>query len=413
MSADMKPRTMRRDFLPFSPPSIGEEDIAEVVDTLRSDWITTGPKVRRFEEEFAGFVGAPAALALSSCTAALHVSLAAMGIGPGDAVATTAMTFCSSVHVIEQVGARPVLVDVERDTLNINPEGIRAAVARDNRIKAILLAHLYGHPCEMDAILELARDRGLAVIEDAAHALPARYRGRLVGTPQDGPGMPLAPAGGRSGPRSAVCFSFYATKNLTTAEGGMLTGLPDLVDRSRVWSLHGMSRDAWKRYTAEGSWHYDVVVPGFKYNMTDIQAAIGLHQLRRLSGFQARRRQIVQRYTEAFSGIAALQPPTERPEVEHAWHLYALRLNLEALAIYRARFIEELRLRNIGASVHFIPIHLHSYYREKYGYTPDDFPVAHEEYMRLVSLPVYPRMTDDDVEDVIRAVIDIVDRHGR
>jgi dTDP-4-amino-4,6-dideoxygalactose transaminase len=408
-----KPGVTRRDFLPFSPPSIGEEEIEEIIDTLRSDWITTGPKVGRFEEEFAAFVGASSSLALSSCTAALHVALAALGVGPGDAVLSTAMTFCSSVHVIEQVGARPVLVDVEPDTLNIDPEGVRAAASRGGRVKAILVTHLYGHPCEMDTILDVARRHDLAVIEDAAHALPARYKGRMIGVPQDAPGMPLEAGVTDVGPRSAVCFSFYATKNLTTAEGGMLTGLPDLVSRSRVWGLHGMSRDAWKRYSAEGSWHYDVLVPGFKYNMTDLQAAIGLQQLRKLEGFQARRRQIVRRYTEAFSEIAALQPPTERVEVEHAWHVYALRLNLEMLVIDRARFIEELRLRNIGASVHFIPIHLHSYYREKYGFAPGDFPIAHREYMRLVSLPVHPRMSDADVDDVISAVVDIADAHRR
>jgi dTDP-4-amino-4,6-dideoxygalactose transaminase len=412
VSADKKPSTIRRDFLPFSPPSIGEEEIEEVINTLRSDWITTGPKVGRFEDEFGAFVGAPAALALSSCTAALHVALAALGVGPGDEVLTTAVTFCSSVHVIEQVGARPVLVDVEPDTLNIDPAGVREAASRTGRAKAVVLTHLYGHPCEMDAILDVARRHDLAVIEDAAHALPARYKGRMVGVPQDAPGMPLA-GGPNAGPRSAVCFSFYATKNLTTAEGGMLTGLQDLVSRSRVWGLHGMSRDAWKRYSAEGSWHYDVVVPGFKYNMTDLQAAIGLQQMRKLPGFQSRRRQIVQRYNRAFSDVAELQPPTERPDVEHAWHLYPLRLNLETLAIDRARFIEELRARNIGASVHFIPIHLHSYYRDKYGFAPGDFPVAYREYMRLVSLPVHPRMSDTDVDDVIRAVGDIVETHRR
>jgi dTDP-4-amino-4,6-dideoxygalactose transaminase len=264
----------------------------------------------------------------------------------------------------------------------------------------------------MDAILGIARHHDLVVIEDAAHALPARYKGRMVGVPQDSSGMPLA-SDSRASPRSAVCFSFYATKNLTTAEGGMLTGLPELLARGRVWGLHGMSRDAWKRYTAEGSWHYDVVLPGFKYNMTDLQAAIGLQQLRKLHGFQVRRREVVQRYNDAFSGHEALRPPVERPEVEHAWHLYPLRLNLDVLAIDRARFIEELRARNIGASVHFIPVHLHSYYRDKYGFRPRDFPTAYEEYTKLVSLPVYPRMRDADVDDVIAAVVDTAGVHRR
>jgi dTDP-4-amino-4,6-dideoxygalactose transaminase len=418
---------MRSTFLPFSPPLIGEEEIAEVIDTLRSDWITTGPKVRRFEEEFATFIGAPAALALSSGTAALHVALAALGIGPGDAVITTPMTFCSCVHVIEHVGARPVLVDVEPDTLNIDPSRIEEAIEVEvgrrktesgspssvlrspfSRIKAILPVHLYGHPCDMDSLIQIAREHNLAIIEDAAHALPAKYKGRTIGS--------WALNVGTFEPSTfnvLTCFSFYATKNLTTAEGGMLTGSPEFIDEARIWSLHGMSRDAWKRYSSEGSWYYEVIRPGFKYNMTDIQAAIGLHQLRKLPQFQARRREIVRRYNEAFSQFEELQIPTERPEVEHAWHLYVLRLNVERLNVSRNQFIEELKARNIGTSVHFIPIHLHPYYRDKYGYKPEDFPVAYREYQRIISLPLYPRMSDRDVEDVIEAVADVVKRYRR
>jgi dTDP-4-amino-4,6-dideoxygalactose transaminase len=398
---------MRDTFLSFSPPWIGEEEIAEVVDTLRSDWITTGPKVRRFEEEFAAFLGAPAALAVSSGTHAMLVALAALGIGPGDAVITTPMTFCSTVHVIEHVGARPILVDVEPDTLNLNPEEIAKALERSSfRVRAILPVHLYGHPCDMDPILEIARTHNLAVVEDAAHALPARYKGRTIGS-QSLNVPPLE----RS--NAFTCFSFYATKNLTTAEGGMLTGPPDLVEEARLWSLHGMSRDAWKRYSAEGCWYYEVVRPGFKCNMTDIQAAMGLHQLRKLPQFQARRRAIAHRYNQAFSQVPEVQIPAARPEVEHAWHLYVLRLNLECLTISRNRFIDELKARNIGTSVHFIPVHLHPYYREKYGYRPENFPIAYREYQRIISLPLYPRMSDQDVEDVIEAVCDVVARFRR
>jgi dTDP-4-amino-4,6-dideoxygalactose transaminase len=400
---------MRSKFLPFSPPLIEEDEIAEVVDTLRSEWITTGPKVRRFEDEFAAFIGAPAALALNSCTAALHVALVTLGIGPGDAVITTTMTFCSSVHVIEHIGAFPILVDVEYDTLNIDPKKIEAAIESNIKklkfeIKALLPVHLYGHPCDMKSILEISRIYNLVIIEDAAHALPAKYEGCYIGRMMPGD------ENSQSQIRNAklTCFSFYATKNITTAEGGMLTGQPDLIEEARIWSLHGMSRDAWKRYSSQGSWYYEVIRPGFKYNMTDIQAAIGLHQLRKLPQFQARRREIARRYNEAFSQLEELQIPTERPEVEHAWHLYVLRLNLEMLKIDRARFIEELKARNIGTSVHFIPIHLHSYYRNRYGYKPEDFPVAFREYQRIISLPLYPRMSDQDVEDVIEAVIDVV-----
>ncbi len=392
---------MRNTFLPFSPPLIGDEEIAEVLDTLRSDWITTGPKAKRFEQEFAEFVGAPAALAVSSATDAMQVALAALGIGPGDEVITTTMTFCSTVHVIEHLGARPVLVDVLPDTLTLDPA--RVAEALTPRTRALLPVHLYGHPCEMDALLELAQQHHLAIVEDAAHALPARYKGRLIGAALAA--SDLAPCN----LQLATCFSFYATKNLTTAEGGMVTGEADLIDRARIWSLHGMSRDAWKRYSAAGSWYYEVVLPGFKCNMTDIQAALGLQQLHKLPQFQQRRREIVRHYQAAFAAMPELQTPTERPEAESAWHIYALRLNLEQLRIDRAQFIQELTARNIGTSVHFIPNHLQPYYRDKYGYQPEDFPIAYREYQRLISLPLNLRLSDVDVEDVIEAVKDIVE----
>lgn len=385
---------IREEFLPFSPPLIGEEEVAEVVDTMRSGWITTGPKTKQFEREFAQFIGAPTALAVSSATDAMLVGLAALGIGPGDEVITTPMTFCSTVHVIEHLGARPVLVDVRPGTLNIDPELVARAVTPNTR--AVMPVHLYGHPCEMDALLDIAAQHSLYVLEDAAHALPARYKGRMIGT--------LG---------TLTAFSFYATKNLTTAEGGMLTGDPDVVAQARVWSLHGMSRDAYKRYSAEGSWYYEVILPGFKCNMTDIQAAIGLHQLGKLPQFQARRREIVRRYNAAFSQIEELQMPVEHPQVEHAWHLYALRLNLDTLTIDRAQFIQELKARRIGTSVHFIPIHLHPYYRDKYGYEPRDFPIAYENYQRLISLPLNLRMSDRDVDDVIEAVLDVVNVYRR
>ncbi len=393
---------MRSHFLPFSPPLIGEEEIDEVLATLRSDWITTGPRVGRFEHDFAAFLGAPTALAVNSCTSALHLALVALGIGPGDEVITTPMTFCSSVHVIEHVGARPVLVDVESETLNIDPARAEAAAAATRAAKAILPVHLYGHPCEMDPLWETARRHGLAVVEDAAHALPARYRGRLIGAPA-----------GDGALANAVAFSFYATKNLTTAEGGMLTGSPELIERSRVLSLHGMSRDAYQRYSAEGSWRYEVVAAGFKYNMTDIQAAMGIHQLRRLPATQGRRREIVAQYRQAFANREELDLPVKRDHVDHAWHLYVLRLKAGTLKIDRARFIAELKELNIGASVHFIPVHLHPYYRDKYRFGPTDFPVAYREYERMISLPLFPRMTDRDVADVIEAVETIIRRHRR
>jgi dTDP-4-amino-4,6-dideoxygalactose transaminase len=393
---------MRDTFLPFCAPLIGEDEINEVVDTLRSDWITTGPKVKRFEQDFAQFVHAPDALAVNSGTAALHLSLLALGIGVGDAVITTPLTFCSAVHVIEHVGATPILCDVEPDTLNIDPDGIREQVERAERqlglhVRAIMPVHLYGHPCDRDAILKIAAEHHLAIIEDAAHSLPAAYKGHSIGSLSATDSVPVL-----------TCFSFYATKNLTTAEGGMLTGPRGLLDEARRWTLHGMSRDAWKRYNANGSWSYDVTCPGFKYNMTDMAAALGLQQLKKLPQSYARRRSIVQKYHSAFGSRGEIQLPTERDDVQHAWHLYVIRLNLDRTGVTRDEFINEMHGRNIGCSVHFIPVHMLTYYRQKYRYRPEQFPIALREYERMISLPLSARMTDTDVDDVIDAVIGIL-----
>ncbi|MRR35661.1 DegT/DnrJ/EryC1/StrS aminotransferase family protein [bacterium] len=385
---------MRDSFLPFSPPFLGPEEIGEVIDTLKSDWITTGPKARQFETDFAGFIGAEAALAVSSATDAMQVGLAALGVRPGDEVITTAMTFCSTVHVIEHLGARPVLVDVEPDTLCVDPDAVERAVTEKTR--GILPVHIYGHPCDMNPLLEVAAARGLFVLEDAAHSLPARYNGQAIGTIG-----------------TATAFSFYATKNMTTAEGGMLTGDADLIAKARMWSLHGMSRDAYKRYSAEGSWFYEVVLPGFKCNMTDIQASIGIQQLKKLPHFQERRREVVGRYHSAFGELPEVMVPVEREGCESAWHIYPLRLNLDMLTIGRSEFIEELKARNIGASVHFIPIHIHPYYRDKYRFAPEDFPIAFANYRRLVSLPLHPRLSEQDVNDVVEAVRDVITKYRR
>jgi len=380
---------MRKNFLPFSPPSIGEEEIAEVVDSLRSGWITTGPKTKRFEKEFSAYVGAPAALALSSCTAALHTALVINDIGPGDEVITTPLTFTATVAVIEHVGAKPVLVDVEPDTMNIDPALVRAAVT--DRTKAVIAVHYGGHPCDLDALRAVCDEHGLLLVEDAAHAIPARYKGRLIGS-WDNP----------------VAFSFYATKNLTTAEGGMLTGKPEMIEKGVVVSLHGMDRDAWKRNDRTGSWRYDIVTPGYKYNMTDLQAGMGLAQLKKLEAMHARRREIVGMYNEAFADLDALDLPIERDDCESAWHLYPLRLKLDRLSISRDEFIEALRERNIGTSVHFIAVHTFSYYVEKYGYEPGDYPTAFEESERVVTIPMHPGLSDGDVGDVVEAVRDIL-----
>lgn len=398
---------MRETFLPFSPPMLGQAELDEVLDTLRGDWITTGPKTKQFETDFAAYVHAPAALAVFSCTDALQVALAALGVGPGDAVFTTTMTFCATAHVAEHLGATPILCDIDAETLNLDPVSLRATIERtlaEGQLtpRAIMPVHYAGHPCDMAAIDAIAAEFGLAIVEDAAHSLPATVDGRTIGDP-------TAP----DGVIRATAFSFYATKNMTTAEGGMLTGSEEFMDEARLWALHGMSRDAWKRYGKGGSWFYEVVRPGFKCNMTDIQAAIGIHQLARLASFQERRRQIVATYREGFASTPGIELPVERPNVSSAWHLFPIRLDLDALTIDRSQFIDAMGARNIGTSVHFIPLHVHPFYRDKYGFAEDQFPVAWNEYQRLVSLPLNPRLTDADLADVISAVGEIVAEHRR
>jgi dTDP-4-amino-4,6-dideoxygalactose transaminase len=376
---------MRDEFLSFSLPLIGNEEIDEVVEALKSGWLTTGPRTREFERQFTEATQAPASLALNSCTAGLHLALKVLNIGPGDEVITTPLTFAASVNVIEHVGARPILVDVEADTLNIDPAQVRAAITE--RTRAIMAVHFAGHPVELDALRAIAQEHGIHLIEDAAHAIGAAFRGQPIGSGQN-----------------LTAFSFYATKNLTTGEGGMLTGPPELLDDARVISLHGMSREAWTRYAAGGKWAYDIVAPGFKYNMTDMQAALGLQQLRRFDAMQRRRAEIVARYNKAFGAHGDFELPALRPHVQHAWHLYVLRMQSDRWAIDRNQFIEEMTKRRIGTSVHFIPIHNHSYYRNQYGYHTDDFPVAQRAFERLFSLPLSASLSDQDVTDVIEAV---------
>ncbi|MBS3967366.1 MAG: DegT/DnrJ/EryC1/StrS aminotransferase family protein [Truepera sp.] len=391
-----QPYRPRDSFLPFSPPTIGEEEIAEVVDTLRSSWITTGPKTKVFEEQFAAYVGAPGgtSVMLNSCTAGLHVALVALGIGPGDEVIVPSLTFAATANVVEHVGAQPVLVDILPDTLCIDPEAVRRAVSP--RTKAVIPVHYAGHPAELDELSAIAQEHGLALIEDAAHAAPTWYKGVMVGSRQN-----------------LASFSFYATKNLTTAEGGALTGAPELLEAARVIGLHGMSKDAWKRFDKVGSWRYDIVMPGFKYNMTDLQASLGIHQLRKLAGFHRRRQEVVAAYQAAFSNEPALEPPTERSYAVSSWHLYILRLRPQHLTLARDQFIEELKARNIGTSVHYTPLHMMSFYAHKYGFTPSDFPVALDAFSRMISLPLHPRLSNSDVQDVIDAVLDVVRTHRK
>jgi len=392
---DLTEAPVRKEFLPFNRPDIEQAEIDEVVDTLRSGWITTGPKTTAFEGRFAEYIGVRHAIAVNSCTGGLHVALAAAGIGPGDEVIVPTMTFCATANVVVHLGATPIIVDVEPDTLNIAPQALEAAITP--RTKAVIPVQLHGHPCDMDRISEIASAHRLLVVEDAAHAVAAEWRGRRIGS--------LSPA---------TVFSFYAIKNLTTAEGGMITTDDDeYAEKMRILKLHGISRDAWKRYSSEGSWYYEVCVPGFKYNMTDIQAALGLHQLARLETMTQRRAQLAARYDAGLRELSEIELPAVRAGIRHAWHLYAIRLRLERLTIDRAEFIERLKAEGIGTSVHFIPLHRQPYYRDRFGFQPLDFPVADAAYARLISLPLYTLMTEADVDDVIEAVRRVVRRHRR
>jgi dTDP-4-amino-4,6-dideoxygalactose transaminase len=380
-------------FLPFALPEIGEDEIAEVVDTLRSGWVTTGPKARRFEQAFAEFLGEPQieCIAVNSATAGLHLALEALGIGPGDEVITTTHTFTATAEVVRYLGADVVLVDIDPKTLNIDPKLVEAAITPKTR--CIIPVHYAGLAVDMIAILDIARKHGLRVVEDAAHALPTTLEKELIGTMGS----------------DATVFSFYANKTMTTGEGGMLvTRNAELAKRAKVMRLHGMNRDAFDRFTAKvPSWYYEIVAPGFKYNLTDIAAALGLHQLKRIPAFQARREQIAQAYNDAFADLPLVLPPQAVEGDTHSWHLYVLRLSDE-LEMERDVFIERMYAAGIGCSVHYIPLHLHPYWRDRYGLRPEQFPHSQKAFERMVSIPLYTAMTDADVQRVIRTVREIV-----
>ena len=375
-------------FLPFALPEIGEEEIAEVVDTLRSGWVTTGPKARKFEEAFVRYLGDDSlqAIAVNSATAGLHLALEALGIGPGDEVITTTHTFTATAEVVRYLGADVKLVDIDPATLNIDPAAIEAAITP--RTKAIMPVHYAGLSVDMDAIAAIARKHGLKVVEDAAHALPTTWRGQMIGTLQS----------------DAVVFSFYANKTMTTGEGGMLvTRDADLAARAKVMRLHGINRDAFDRFTAKvPSWYYEIVAPGFKYNLTDIAAALGLHQLKRLQAFQARRTELAAAYAQALAGLPLRLPPQPLAGDVHAWHLYVVELSDEA-PVTREAFIESLYADGIGCSVHYIPLHQHPYWKAHYDLKAEDFPHSQRAYERIVSLPLYTRMTEADVQRVAAA----------
>ena len=385
----MKPMSDKLPFLPFALPEIGEEEIAEVVDTLRSGWVTTGPKTKRFEEDFTAFLGEASlhSMAVNSATAGLHLALEALGIGPGDEVITTTHTFTATAEVVRYLGADVVLVDIDPATLCIDVKAVEAAITP--RTKAVMPVHYAGLAADMTALLALTKKHGLKVVEDAAHALPTTCGGKLIGTLDS----------------DVTVFSFYANKTITTGEGGMVvTRDPALAQRIKTMRLHGMSRDAFDRFTAKvPSWYYEIVAPGFKYNLTDIAAAMGLHQLKRLGAFQKRREEIAQQFNEAFAGLPVVTPPVPPAGDVHAWHLYVLRLG-DGVKVGRDAFIERLYAAGIGCSVHYIPLHQQPYWRDRYGLTAAAFPHSQKAYERMVSLPLYTRMTDADVQRVVGAV---------
>lgn len=391
-SLNMKtiPSKKRKDFLVFGSPLIEEAAIQEVVATLRSGWIGTGPKVKKFEDQVRDYKGSKHAIAVSSCTAALHLSLAALDLKPGDEVITTPMTFCATLNAIIHAGAKPVLVDCERGTLNIDPAQIASKIT--SRTRAILPVHFAGRPCDMDSLGELARKHKLAMVEDCAHAIETEYRGRKAGT------------FGEFG-----TLSFYVTKNITTAEGGMvLTDNAELADKIKILALHGMSKDAWKRFSDDGYKHYEVLYAGFKYNMTDMQAALGLHQMPKIDVYWRRRQEIWKRYDEAFAGLPCFTPASPEAGTRHGYHLYTLLIDSDKRGKTRDQVLSELNARNIGTGVHYLALHLQPFYRKLLGHKAGDFPNAEFIGERTLSLPLSAKLTDEDVSDVIDAVTSIL-----
>jgi len=386
---------IREKFLNFASPLIEQSDIDEVVECLKSGWLTTGPRVNKFENDFRNYIGSKYAVALNSCTGALHLAMLVSGISEGDEVITTPMTFVATANSILYAGAKPVFVDVEKETMNIDPSLIEQAITP--KTKAILPVHFAGRPCKMDAIMDIAKKNNLLVIEDAAHAVEAVYKGKKIGTIGD-----------------MTCFSFYATKNLVTGEGGMLTtNNEEWANKVKIFSLHGMSRDAWKRFSNEGYKHYQVIFLGFKYNMTDILASLGIHQLERLGKYSETRKKIWDIYNESFKGLPAIVPSPEENDTVHGRHLYTLLLDIDHLKISRDEIIDALKRENIGSSVHFISLHLQPYYIEKFGFKMDDFPNSAYISERTISLPLSAKLTDNDVQDVIKGVTKVLNYYKK
>lgn len=379
--------TQKRDtFLVFGAPAIEDAEIQEVINSMKSGWLGTGPKVAQFERDFAAYKDATYSAALNSCTAALHLSILASDVKPGDEVITTPLTFCATVNAIIHAGGTPVLADVDPLTMNISPKEIESRITA--RTKAILPVHFAGRPCDMDAIMDIAKRNNLKVIEDCAHAIETEYKGKKAGNFGD-----------------FGCFSFYVTKNIVTGEGGMvLAQKEEDIARIKVLGLHGMSKDAWKRFSDEGYKHYQVVECGYKYNMMDLQAAIGIHQLKRIEQYWQRRKEIWQRYNEAFSSLPLGLPADTEPDTRHAYHLYTVLVDEKKAGITRDAFLDGMTKENIGVGVHYLSVPEHPYYQQTFGWKPEDYPNAMRIGRQTVSLPISAKLTDRDVEDVIAAV---------
>ena len=381
---------IRDKFLPLANPTIEEDEIKEVVDVLRSGWLTTGPKVAEFEENMQKYLGCKKAVGLSSCTGGLHIALAALGIKKGDEVIVPTYTFAASAHVVAWLGAKPVLVDVEKDTFNIDPKKIEDAIT--DKTKAIIPIHFAGHSCDIDKIMAIAKKHNLHVIEDAAHAIGTDYKGKKIGNFGN-----------------VTAFSFYATKTITTAEGGMLvTNDEELGKKLKRYSYFGVDKDTFNRYADKGNWYYEIIELGYKYNMDNIQGALGVEQLKKLESFIEKRRKLANLYTGLLKGVPGIITPEEKEYTRHSYHLYPILLDIDCLNISRGEFIDKLKEYKIGSSVHFIPLHLHSHYQKTYGYKKGDFPTAEYLFEREISLPLYPEMSEEDVRYVAEAIKEIV-----
>ncbi len=391
-----KVSSIRTSFLPFSRPSLGPEEIHEIIDSIQSGWITTGPKVERFAEDLARYVGAPFVAPLSSATAGLHLALLAHGIGPGDEVITTPLTFAATANVVVLVGATPVFADIDRKTFQIRADEVEKKIT--SRTRAVIPVHFAGQPVDLDPLINLAKRRGLVLIEDAAHAIGTEYKGKRIGSFE-----------------TTAVFSFHPNKNITTGEGGAVATFDEEVYRAvSLLRFHGMDKNAWKRFDKSGSSRYDITMPGYKYNLMDIQAAMGLHQLKKLDGFIEERTARAQSYQEFFRQLKGILIPEEVPYPHrHAWHLYTPLIDIDALTLSRDQFMRELKDRNIGSGLHYTAVHEFSFYAQKYSYKPEDFPGAHYVSDRILSLPLFPGMSDQDLEDVVEAVVDICRRFSR